>query len=97
MKYIIKSSHIILGVFLFSLISFAQDSTSVGEKSEKRMVETGKKENMLFGGKIKSDIFIDKDGDGICDFRAKGMSFEKFKNRTRQGAGSGNGKGKGNR
>ncbi len=29
----------------------------------------------------KKDVFIDKDGDGICDNRANGMSFEKFRKR----------------
>ncbi len=29
----------------------------------------------------KRDVFIDKDGDGICDKRVKGMSFEKFRKR----------------
>ena len=33
----------------------------------------------------KKDIFIDKDGDGICDSRQSGMSFNKM--RKRQGSG----------
>ncbi len=34
--------------------------------------------------KGKRDFFIDKDGDGICDNRAKGMGFER--QRKRQGS-----------
>jgi len=29
--------------------------------------------------KNRKDIFIDKEGDGISDNRAKGMTFEKFR------------------
>lgn len=39
----------------------------------------------------KKDVFIDKDGDGICDSRQSGMSFNKL--RQRFGAGK-NGPGK---
>jgi len=38
------------------------------------------------GGKKRGkDIFIDKDGDGIADTRAGGMSLEKIRKRTRAG------------
>jgi len=41
----------------------------------------------------KKDVFIDKDGDGICDTRQSGMSFNKM--RRRMGSGQqGPGKGK---
>ena len=33
----------------------------------------------------KKDVFVDKDGDGICDSRQSGMSFNKM--RKRQGSG----------
>ncbi|OGU66130.1 MAG: hypothetical protein A2W30_08450 [Ignavibacteria bacterium RBG_16_36_9] len=48
------------------------------------------------GKKRGKDVFIDKDGDGIADTRAGGMSLEKIRKRTRagkQGSG-GNGGGK---
>jgi hypothetical protein len=35
------------------------------------------------------DVFIDKDGDGIADTRAGGMSLNKIRKRTRSGQGSG--------
>jgi hypothetical protein len=42
------------------------------------------------GGKKRGkDVFIDKDGDGIADTRAGGMSLEKIRKRTRAGQGSG--------
>ena len=38
------------------------------------------------GGKKRGkDVFIDKDGDGIADTRAGGMSLEKIRKRTRAG------------
>lgn len=44
-------------------------------------------------GKGKKDVFIDKDGDGIADTRASGMSFQKMRKRTRQGQQGGSGQG----
>jgi hypothetical protein len=52
--------------------------------------------------KGKKDVFIDKDGDGIADTRASGMSFNKVRKRTKagqqgsggQGGSGGNGGGK---
>lgn len=41
----------------------------------------------------KKDVFIDKDGDGICDTRQGGMSFKKLRKRTGQKQGSGSGGG----
>ena len=41
----------------------------------------------------KKDIFIDKDGDGICDSRQSGMSFNKLRQRLGSGR-KGPGKGK---
>jgi hypothetical protein len=41
----------------------------------------------------KKDIFIDKDGDGICDSRQSGMSFNKLRQRLGSGQ-KGPGKGK---
>ncbi len=51
------------------------------------------------GKKRGKDVFIDKDGDGLADTRAGGMSLEKIRKRTRagqQGSGGqgGNGGGK---
>jgi hypothetical protein len=49
------------------------------------------------GNKRGKDVFIDKDGDGIADTRAGGMSLEKIRKRTRSGQqGSGGHGGSGN-
>ena len=48
------------------------------------------------GKKRGKDVFIDKDGDGIADTRAGGMSLEKIRKRTRAGQGSGGHGGSGN-
>ena len=46
------------------------------------------------GGKKRGkDVFIDKDGDGIADTRAGGMSLEKIRKRTRAGQQGSGGKG----
>lgn len=48
----------------------------------------GSKENPGDGRNIsrpKMDVFIDKDGDGICDNRQSGLSFNKMRNRKASG------------
>ncbi len=50
--------------------------------------QIGPKENPQGNAKMerkRKDVFIDKDGDGICDTRQSGMSFNKM--RKRMGAG----------
>lgn len=51
-------------------------------------------------GKMKNrkDVFIDKDGDGICDQRVNGMGFEQHRKRHKAGQGGAgqNSGGKGN-
>jgi len=85
-----------ISVLLFlSLPVAAQDSTAVKEKKENVILKADNEGNFTLDKKKKNDVFIDKDGDGICDFRAKGMSFEKFRKRNGEGFGNGNGKGKG--
>lgn len=71
--------------------------------------QIGPKENPNIEGKEnrkKKDVFIDKDGDGICDTRQSGMSFNKMRKRLgagqkgpgkgQHGGGSGNGSQLGN-
>ncbi len=58
--------------------------------SEMKMIQNqiGSKENQensIKENRKKKDVFIDKDGDGICDTRQGGMSFNKM--RKRMGAG----------
>ena len=49
------------------------------------------------GKKRMKDVFVDKDGDGIADTRAGGMSLNKLRKRTRAGSkgSGGNGPGEG--
>ncbi|MCU0343215.1 MAG: hypothetical protein MUF28_05280 [Ignavibacterium sp.] len=50
--------------------------------------QTGPKQNPegeIKQSRRKKDVFVDKDGDGICDSRQSGMSFNKM--RKRQGSG----------
>lgn len=62
-------------------------------------------EGELKQNRKKKDVFIDKDGDGICDTRQGGMSFNKMRKRSgsgkngpggKGGSGNGNGYGGGN-
>lgn len=62
-----------------------QIQTQVQQKEMNRAQERiGSKENPEDGKNLnrpKMDVFIDKDGDGICDSRQSGMSFNKIRNR----------------
>ena len=74
------------------------------QKSELNQVQnqTGPKENSQSNGqfgKKKKDVFVDKDGDGICDSRQSGMSFTKMRKRMgagKSGSQNGNSGGSGN-
>ncbi|MDP2363215.1 MAG: hypothetical protein Q8M94_05545, partial [Ignavibacteria bacterium] len=60
------------------------------QKSEMKQVQdqTGPKgnpQNDMKENRKKKDVFIDKDGDGICDSRQSGMSFNKMRNRKGSG------------
>lgn len=89
----------IIIIFLASLFSwplFAQsggDSTkaAIPKKLEKQIKE--KTDPSLKQQRKRKDIFIDKDGDGICDNRASGMSFEKHRKRYQFKNQGGEGKG----
>jgi hypothetical protein len=83
-------------------------------QSQEREMKTvqdqiGPKENLSADGKTnrkKKDVFIDKDGDGICDSRQSGMSFNQMRKRMgsgqkgpgkgQHGSGHGNQSGNGN-
>ena len=57
------------------------------------MQESGNKNQSLLKQKKRGkDVFIDKDGDGICDQRVRGMGFQRGQKGHRQyGKGEGNG------
>ncbi len=63
-----------------------------GDKNQikdRNRLHTGDPFSEKNGKKRGKDVFIDKDGDGIADTRAGGMSLEKIRKRTRAGQGSG--------
>ncbi len=76
---------LILVIFLMfigsSTFGFSESDSlkAKDEKVEKKIDD--KAETSAKPQHKKKDIFIDKDGDGICDDRANGMSFEKFRKR----------------
>jgi hypothetical protein len=55
------------------------------KKNQDQIGPKGNPQTEVKANRKKKDIFIDKDGDGICDSRQSGMSFNKM--RKRQGSG----------
>lgn len=74
---------IFICLFSVSILAQGADSTkapvkkSVKTEKNEKETETPRKRN--------KDVFIDKDGDGICDHRANGLLFEKLRKRHRAG------------
>jgi hypothetical protein len=66
-----------------SEIKQVQDQTGPKQDPQKEIKEVRK----------KKDVFIDKDGDGICDTRQGGMSFNKMRKRSGSGRNGPDGKG----
>ena len=116
MKTIITIVLLSAGLIYSQTIS---DSTQIRNKNQERgqiqnqnpemkqiQEQTGPKnspQNDLKQNRKKKDVFIDKDGDGICDSRQSGMSFNKMRKRMGSGKngpggqhGSGNGGKNGN-
>jgi len=88
--------NIILIVFVISVISgvniFAlSDSTKAKDKEVKKTKTTEQIMKSFDKPGKKKDQFIDKDGDGICDNRAEGMSFQKMRKRKYHGGNEGKG------
>ena len=86
-----KLIYIICLMMLMSFSAYSitpEDST----KAKPKIEETGKQpgightDSTFQNQKRKRDVFVDKDGDGICDNRVNGMSFEKFRRRYRANA-----------
>ncbi len=100
MKYIITL--ILSLLFITTAYSFApQDSTAAGHngqqvKEQVKAQENGYKSSGLMKQKRRGkDVFIDKDGDGICDQRVRGMGFKRGQKGHRQN-GNGQSQGQGN-
>ena len=66
MKHLIS---ILILTILISAFSFAQSQDSVMNQVEKKQTVEEK----------KTDKFIDRDGDGICDERAQGFGFKRWR------------------
>ncbi len=104
---------IMLLVFSAGLMFAQTDSSQIRrENQEKNQIKNQEQEKTQLQKQIgpkenpqaevkqirkKKDVFIDKDGDGICDTRQSGMSFNKMRKRMGAGktgpgsGGSGNG------
>jgi hypothetical protein len=116
MKTIITIVFLSAGLIYSQTIS---DSTQIKSKNQEReqvqnqspemkqiqeqIGPKGNPQNDVKQNRKKKDVFIDKDGDGICDSRQSGMSFNKMRKRMGAGkkgpggqGGSGNGGGNGN-
>ncbi len=79
-----KLIKIIAFTIMISFVASAyseEDTTKVKpeKKAEKTFIQ--ETDSSFKKQKRKRDVFIDKDGDGICDNRANGMSFEKLRKR----------------
>jgi len=89
MKQLITILFLIPALALSS--TFAQSDSSKAPANDK---QKKKSEDQIMPSFEKSkknkDVFIDKDGDGICDNRAEGMSFEKMRKRKQRGKEGGN-------
>jgi len=75
------------------------------KKNQEQIGPKGNPQTDVKENRKKKDVFIDKDGDGICDTRQGGMSFNKMRKRSgsgkngpdgKGGSGKGNGYGGGN-
>ena len=74
---------------LFSISALAQEADST-QTRKKEIVKTEERtKEKVTVRKRNKDVFIDKDGDGICDQRVKGLLFEKLRKRHRAGQNGG--------
>lgn len=90
-------------VMFFCLLPLAfmqaedSDTTKTQQKEKIEKTLKDKTDPSIKQRRGRRDFFVDKDGDGICDNRAKGMSFERQRKRQHAGSsghGNGNGGGK---
>ena len=81
---------------LFSVPVLSQENDST-RTQKKEVVKTEQKvKETVTARKRNKDVFIDKDSDGICDQRVKGLLFEKLRKRHRAGQNGGGNSGGGN-
>ena len=63
------------------------------DKTQNQIGPKEKPQSDVKENRKKKDVFIDKDGDGICDSRQSGMSFNKMRKRAGSGQKGPNGSG----
>lgn len=86
MKTIISAA--ILFIFLSAYVMAQEVDSTQTRKKEITKTEKAEK-GAVTDRKRNKDVFIDKDGDGICDQRVKGLLFEKLRKRQRAGQSGG--------
>ncbi len=74
---------------LFSVPVMAQESDSTQTRKKEVVKTEERQKEAVTERKRNKDVFIDKDGDGICDQRVKGLLFEKLRKRHRAGQSGG--------
>ena len=67
------------------MLLLVQPAAGKMKKNQEQIGPKGNPQTDMKENRKKKDVFIDKDGDGICDSRQSGMSFNKM--RKRQGSG----------
>ncbi len=91
MKKIFLIILFLVAVFSFSIYAQSDSSKGIVKENETKVEKDEDQIMPSFDkSKKKKDVFIDKDGDGICDNRAEGMSFEKMRKRKQKGKDGGN-------
>ncbi len=76
---------------LFSVPASAQEGDSTQTRSKEAVKTEERVKETVTNRKRNKDVFIDKDGDGICDQRVKGLLLEKLRKRHRAGQSGGSG------
>jgi len=74
---------------LFSVPVLAQEGDSTQTRKNDVVKTEEKVKETVTNRKRNKDVFIDKDGDGICDQRVKGLLLEKLRKRHRAGQSGG--------
>ncbi|MBT8378153.1 MAG: hypothetical protein KJN64_02860 [Ignavibacteria bacterium] len=84
MKHLITILFIIVA-FAFSSVYAQSDSSKAPTDDKPKRKTEGQIIPSLEKPEKKKDKFIDKDGDGICDNRAEGLTFQKMRKRKQRG------------
>ena len=84
MKHLVTILLLIIALAFGSIFAQSDSSKTPADDKQKK-----KSEDQIIPSlekpEKKKDKFIDKDGDGICDERVEGMSFQKMRKRKQHG------------